>query len=200
MFLAFGILAALLERVRSGQGQVIDGAIVDGVASLMTMYSGAIPSGQLSTDRAQNILGGAAPFYRRYRCADGEEVAIGPLEPAFYRQLLEAIGAPLHFVDAQYDRATWEEQARVLGDIFLSRTREAWCALLDATDVCFAPVLDLAEVPSDPHTAERGVYQRIDGLWHAAPAPRFSRTPGRIRKGEDVGRLLERWLGDGPHE
>jgi alpha-methylacyl-CoA racemase len=194
MFLAFGILAALWERGRSGKGQVIDAAIVDGVASLMTMFSGMIPSGKLSVDRADNILGGAAPFYRTHRCADGGEVAIGPLEPAFYRELLEAIGAPSRFADAQYDRATWEEQARVLGEIFLSKTRDEWCALLESTDACFAPVLELDEVPADPHMRARGTYQSIDGHWHAAPAPRFSRTPGRIRAGEDAQALIDRWL------
>ena len=194
MFLAFGILAALLERVRSGKGQVIDGAIVDGVASLMTMFSGLIPSGKLSVDRSENLLGGAAPFYRTYRCADGAEVAIGPLEPTFYRELLRAIGAPARFADTQYDRASWEEQARVLGDIFLSKTREEWCTLLESTDACFAPVLGLEEVPTDPHMRAREIYRRIDGQWHAAPAPRFSRTPGRIREGEDVRTLMERWL------
>jgi alpha-methylacyl-CoA racemase len=194
LFLAFGILAALLERARSGKGQVIDGAIVDGVASLMTLFSGLIPSGKLSVDRTDNILGGAAPFYRTYRCADGREVAVGPLEPAFYRELLQAIRAPARFADLQYDRASWGEQSRVLGEIFLSKTRDEWCALLDATDGCFAPVLGLEEVPNDPHMRARGVYQRIDGHWHAAPAPRFSRTPGRIRDGEDVGILIDRWL------
>jgi alpha-methylacyl-CoA racemase len=194
LFMAVGILAALLERGRSGKGQVIDAAIVDGVASLMTMFSGMIPSGKLSVDRADNILGGAAPFYRTYRCADGGEVAIGPLEPAFYRELLEAIGAPARLADTQYDRATWKEQARVLGEIFRSKTRDEWCALLEPTDGCVAPVLALEEVPDHPHMAAREVYQRADGLWHAAPAPRFSRTPGRIRAGEDTQSLIDRWL------
>ena len=194
LFLAFGILAALLERGRSGKGQVIDAAIVDGVASLMTMFAGLIPSGRLSLDRADNLLGGAAPFYRTYRCADGLEVALGALEPAFYRELLQTIGAPLRFVDSQHDRTSWQEQARVLGEIFLSKTRDQWCALLGQTDGCFAPVLDFDEVPADPHLRARGVYQPIDGHWHAAPAPRFSRTPGRIRAGEDTQTLLDRWL------
>jgi alpha-methylacyl-CoA racemase len=194
LFLALGILAALLERGRSGKGQVVDAAIVDGVASLMTMFAGLIPSGKLSVDRADNILGGAAPFYRTYRCADGREVAIGPLEPQFYRELLQSIGAPSRFVDLQYDRATWDEQSRVLAEIFLSRTRDEWCAVLESTDSCFAPVLELDEVPDDPHTRSRAIYQRIDGHWHAAPAPRFSRTPGRIRDGEDAHTLVERWL------
>jgi alpha-methylacyl-CoA racemase len=195
LFLAFGILAALLERAQSGKGQVIDGAVVDGVASLMTMFSGMIPSGKLSVERAENLLGGAAPFYRTYRCADGGEVAVGPLEPAFYRELLEAIGAPARLADTQYDRASWDEQTRVLAEIFLSRTRDEWSALLDSTDACAAPVLSLDEVPLDPHMQVRGVYQRVDGLWHAAPAPRFSRTPGRIRDGEDPQSLIDRWLG-----
>jgi alpha-methylacyl-CoA racemase len=194
LFLALGILAALLERGRSGKGQIVDAAIVDGVASLMTMFAGLIPSGRLSVDRADNILGGAAPFYRTYRCADGREVAIGPLEPQFYRELLRSIGAPSHFADTQYDRATWGEQARVLGEIFLSRTRDEWCAVLEATDSCFAPVLQLHEVPDDPHTRSRGTYQSIDGHWHAAPSPRFSRTPGRIRADEDANALVKRWL------
>jgi alpha-methylacyl-CoA racemase len=198
LFLAFGILAALLERGRSGKGQVVDAAIVDGVASLMTMFSGLIPSGKLSMDRADNILGGAAPFYRTYRCADGREISVGALEPAFYRELLRSVGAPARFAGTQYDRASWEEQSRVLGQIFLSKTRDEWCAVLETTDSCFAPVLGLEEVPAEPHSRAREVYRRIDGHWHAAPAPRFSRTPGRIRGGEGVETLIDRWLRQAP--
>ncbi len=120
---------------------------------------------------------------------------MGPLEPAFYRELLQAIGAPASFADMQYDRASWEEQARVLAEIFLTRTRDEWSALLGSTNACAAPVLDLPEVSLDPHMQARGVYQRVDGLWHAAPAPRVSRTPRRIRDGEDPQSLIDRWLG-----
>jgi alpha-methylacyl-CoA racemase len=181
MFLTVGVLAALLERERSGQGQVVDAAIVDGVNSMMTMFTGQLPSGKLSLERDTNPLGGAAPFYRTYRCADGREVAIGALEGPFYRELLRRIGAPESLADAQYDRGTWPKQSDTLSQIFASRPRAEWCELLEGTDACFAPVLTFSEVPDHPHNRARCAYREVDGHWHAAPAPRFSRTPGSVR-------------------
>lgn len=156
LYLAVGILAALWERERSGQGQVIDAAIVDGVSSLMTFFAGLLPSGRIDLQRDRNTLAGAAPNYRCYRCADGREIAIGPLEPQFWRELLERL--------------------------FATRTQAEWCALLEGSDACFAPVLELADAPQHPHLRQRGVYQELDGMMQAAPAPRFSRTPGKARR------------------
>jgi alpha-methylacyl-CoA racemase len=130
MFLAFGIMAALWERERSGKGQVIDCAIVDGVASMMTMFAGLIPSGAISIDRGHSLLGGAAPFYRCFTCADGAEVAVGPLEPKFYRELLSRIGAPAELCDGQYEKNNWTERSNILAALFGTKTRSQWCGCL----------------------------------------------------------------------
>ncbi len=190
MLLAFGIMAALWERERSGKGQVIDAAIVDGVSSLMTMFA----SGQISMARDRNLLGGAAPFYRCYACADGREIAIGPLEPPFYRLLLERIGAPAALIDRQDDQARWAEDTETLAAVFRTKPAAEWCAILDGTDACFAPVLPLDEAPLHPHMAAREAYVEHDGLVQSAPVPRFSRTPGRVRKSRPAGRaVVKRW-------
>ena len=193
LYLAFGIVSALWERERSGKGQVVDAAIVDGVASLMTMFGGLLPSGAISLDPEKNLLGGAAPFYRCYACADGEHIALGPLEPHFYAELLEKIGAPEAFRKRQNDPATWTERSAALEDIFSSKPRDAWCAILEGTDACFAPVLSYEESLTHPHMAARGVYVDEAGLTQAGPAPRFSRTPGAVGASGDGAELLERW-------
>lgn len=189
MFLAFGIMAALWERERSGRGQVIDAAIVDGVGSLMTMFAGG-----LSLAREHSLLGGAAPFYRAYLCADGREVSVGSIEPHFYRDLLERIGAPLALLDRQQDVDSWASDGEILAAIFATKTAEEWTALLDGTDACFAPVVPFDEAPLHPHLAARQSYEQHDGVMHAAPAPRFSRTPGAIRAPRQDGRaVVEGW-------
>jgi alpha-methylacyl-CoA racemase len=193
MFLGFGILAALLERERSGQGQVVDAAIVDGVTSLMTMFAGLLPSGRASVDRERNLLGGAAPFYRCYLCSDGREIAIGAIEPHFYSELLQKSGAPDALKSDQYDELNWEERAALLAELFVTRTAAEWQALLEGTEACFAPVLALQEVPAHPHMAARAAYIDHDGLLQAAPAPRFSRTPGSIQATRDGREVLESW-------
>lgn len=193
LYLAFGIAAALLERERSGKGQVVDAAIVDGVASLMTMFEGLLPSGALSLEPDRNVLAGAAPFYRCYACADGGHVAVGPLEPHFYAELLEKIGAPEDFRRRQSDPSTWAERSEALEAIFATKPRDEWCALLEGTDACFAPVLTYAEALEHPHMQARGVHVVEDGLAQAAPAPRFSRTPGAIGPSGDGAALLEAW-------
>jgi len=195
MFLAFGIMAALWERERSGQGQVVDAAIVDGVGSLMTMFTGLLPSGRISLDREHNMLGGAAPFYRSYVCADGREISLGPIEPQFWRELLDRIDAPALLRDAQYDQADWAGRSALMADIFRERTVAEWSALLEGTDACFAPVLDLADVPDHPHMQARDAYIEIDGLIQAAPAPRFSRTPGQVQPARDAGEMIAAWKG-----
>lgn len=193
MFLAFGIMAALFERERSGQGQVIDAAIVDGVSSLMTMFAGLLPSGLASIDRKRNMLAGAAPFYRCYLCADGREIAVGAIEPHFYRELIERSGAPDALCSGQYDEQNWGERAVLLTELFLTRSAAEWQALLEGADACFAPVLALEDAPTHPHIAARETYVDHDGLLQAAPAPRFSRTPGGIQGTRDGRVLFESW-------
>lgn len=177
MFLAFGIMTALWERERSGLGQVVDAAIVDGVSSLMSFFAGS----SLSLAREGNLLGGAAPYYRCYTCADGREVAVGPLEPQFYDEFLERIGAPASLREGREDPANWPAHGECLAELFASRPQAEWCALLEGSDACFAPVLALDEAPQHPHLQARGVYQEIEGMLQVAPAPRLSRTPGQAR-------------------
>ena len=194
MFLAFGIMAALWERQTSGQGQVVDAAIVDGVTSLMTMFAGLVPAKRISVDRQLNLLGGAAPFYRCYICKDGKEISVGALEPQFYNLLLERIGAPAALRDEQNNPMNWTERNALLADLFKSRTAAEWRALLEGTDACFAPVLELVDAPHHPHLQVRSTYVEADGLLQAAPAPRFSRTPGAIHPTrEDGDALLKAW-------
>ncbi|WP_455230869.1 CaiB/BaiF CoA transferase family protein [Geopseudomonas aromaticivorans] len=177
MFLAFGIMTALWERERSGQGQVVDAAIVDGVSSLMSFFAGS----SLSLARERNLLGGAAPYYRCYTCADGREIALGPLEPQFFSELLERIGAPASLYEGREDPANWAAHAQCLAELFATRPQAEWCALLEGSDACFAPVLTLDEAPQHEHMQARGVYQELDGRLQVAPAPRLSRTPGQAR-------------------
>jgi alpha-methylacyl-CoA racemase len=193
LFLAFGIMAALYERQTSGRGQVVDAAIIDGVTSMMTVIAGLVPSGRMSLNNERNPLGGSAPFYRCYICADGRQIAIGPIEPRFYSQLLAAIGAPDRLqVDSNDDRQ-WAGQSAVLEDIFRSRTADEWRTLLEGTDACFAPVLHLSEAPDHAQVRERGTYVEHEGQLQAAPAPRFSRTPGTIQGARDAREVLEGW-------
>jgi alpha-methylacyl-CoA racemase len=194
MFLAFGVLAALWERERSGVGQVVDAAIVDGVTSLMTMFAGLLPTGRISLDRTRSLLGGAAPFYRCYLCADGKEISVGSLEPHFYRELLKRIGAPESLCEDQNDDRNWKERAGLLTEIFRTRTSEEWCVLLEGTNACFAPVLPLSEAHTHPHMKDRAAYVQHDGLLQAAPAPRFSRTPGAIQASRDPSEVLASWI------
>ena len=177
MFLAFGIMTALWERERSGLGQVVDAAIVDGVSSLMSFFAGS----SLSLARERSLLAGAAPYYRCYTCADGREIAVGPLEPQFYRELLERSGAPEHLYEGREEPANWARQGECLAELFATRTQAEWCALLEGSDACFAPVLTLDEAPQHPHLQARGVYQQLDGRLQMAAAPRLSRTPGQAR-------------------
>lgn len=180
LYLAFGVAAALVERERSGKGQVIDAAIVDGAAHLMTHFHQLAAEGVTSMERGRGLLGGAAPFYRTYRCADGRHLALAPLEPKFYAVLLEVLGAEGEALRAQYDRSRWEEAAALLTELFATRTREDWCALLEGTDACVSPVLDFDEVAAHPHVVAREVFIERAGLRQPAPAPRFSRTPGEV--------------------
>jgi alpha-methylacyl-CoA racemase len=181
LYLAFGIAAALYERERSGQGQVIDAAMVDGAASLMALFNGLSARDPDAMVRGRQALAGAAPNYRCYECADGRYIAVGALEPQFHQLLLDEIGASYTPSPPLGDTSDWPDQIATLTAIFKTRTRDEWQALLEDVDACVAPVLTLAEAPSHPHMAARGVYVTIDGLVQPGPAPRFSRTPGQVQ-------------------
>lgn len=177
MFLAFGMVCALLEARGSGRGQVVDAAITDGAAVLGALVQGANAAGLWSDD---NVLAGDAPFYNVYRCADGRWISLGPIEPQFYAVLRDRLGLTGAEWDAQYDSARWPALQERLAAIFAGRTRDEWCALLEGCDACFAPVLELDEAPQHPHNRAREAFADINGVVQPAPAPRFDRTPGRI--------------------
>ena len=177
MLLAVGVLAALLEAKGSGRGQVVDAAMTDGAALLSAMMYGWAANGWWNDRRGDNLLDGAAPFYDTYRCADGRHVAIGAIEPQFYAVLRDRCGINDPSFDAQMDRAAWPANKRRLADLFATKTRDQWCALLEGSDACFAPVLDWDEAPRHPHNVARETFVTIDGVLQPAPAPRFSRTP-----------------------
>jgi alpha-methylacyl-CoA racemase len=181
LYLALGIVAALLERRDSNLGQVIDAAIVDGTASLMALFTGVAVRNRAHVEKGSALLGGSAPFYRCYECADGRHVAVGPIEPQFYALLLDRIGVDLEELGPQMDRAQWQRGSELLARIFLKRTQDEWCAILEGTDACFAPVLPLTEAPGHAHLKARGTYREEHGIVQPAPAPRFSRTPGAIQ-------------------
>ena len=193
LFAAFGIMAALWERERSGKGQVIDAAVVDGTASLMGLVSGLASHGGLSLAPDKSLMGGAAPFYRCYRCADGRDLSVGALEPQFYRELIQKCGAPAHFLENQLDTRNWRDRSAELAAIFATKTRDEWTAIYAGSDACVAPVLTLEEALENEHLKARGTYTDEAGAQHCAPAPRFSRTPGKIRPALDGAELLRDW-------
>ena len=177
MYLAFGVMAALYERQRSGLGQVVDAAMVDGAASLASIFFGLQAAGNWAEPRGQNLLDSGAPFYGTYETSDGRWVAIGPLEPKFFALLAEALGLEDRFVKRQYDRRLWPEMRTAIAQAFLQRTRDEWCQRLEGTDACFAPVLSFAEAPAHAHAAQRGAFVDVAGVVPPGPAPRFGRTP-----------------------
>ncbi len=177
MLLAFGVLCALFEARQSGKGQVVDAAMTDGSALLSAMMYGFKAAGRWTNRRGENLLDGGAHFYDTYACADGKYISVGAIEPKFYALLLETCGVSDPAFAAQMDRSTWPELKAKLADLFRSRTRDEWCALLEGTDACFAPVLDWDEAPRHPHNEARETFIAPDGVVQPAPAPRFSRTP-----------------------
>lgn len=193
MFLTVGILAALLERERSGKGQVVDAAIVDGTASLMSFFSGLLPTGRIDMRQGHNLLGGATPWYRCYLCADGRQIAVGALEPAFYRELVRRSGAGEALQEQAVSNEGQAAQAEQWAQLFAQRSRDEWCELLEGSDACFAPVLELEEAPDHPHLAARQTWQTIDGVLHSAPAPRFSRSASQIRPSKRVDPTADLW-------
>ena len=182
MYLAYGMVCALLEARTSGQGQVVDAAMVDGAASLMTAFFGMAFSGFWSEQRGTNMLDTGAHFYNVYETADGKYISLGPIEPQFYAELRERLGLAGPEWDQQMDRSRWSDLKEKLAAAVAQRTRDEWCELLEGTDTCFAPVLSLAEAPEHAHNLERGTFTEVAGVVQPGPAPRFSRTPGAIRR------------------
>lgn len=184
MLLVNGVLAALLERARSGRGQVVDVAMVDGAAQLMWLFHSLHALGLWDpAARGGNLLDGGAPFYDCYECADGNYIALGAIEPEFFALLCEKLGIDAAEFGAQLDQTQWSRQKALMADLIRSRTREQWCELLEGSDACFAPVLTFTEAPEHPAQQARGTYIDVDGLLQPAPAPRFSRTPSSVRHG-----------------
>jgi alpha-methylacyl-CoA racemase len=179
MMLAFGVLCAVLHAQRTGHGQVVDAAIVDGTIALSGMIHGLLGRDAWTDERGVNLLDGGAPFYDTYRCADGRYVAVGALETRFYRALLDRLGLAEHTACAvdHLDRATWPGIREQFAAAFAARPRDAWAEVFDDTDCCVAPVLSLREAATDPHNAQRELFVEVEGRLQPAPAPRFSRTP-----------------------
>lgn len=176
MYLAFGLVCALLETRNSGQGQVVDAAMIDGASSLMAMIYGMMAENKWQDSRQSNILDGAAHYYRCYECSDNKWIAIAALEDKFYAVLLDKLGIQLAGHTERHNRANWPPLHAQLQAIFLTKSRDEWQTLLEASDACFSPVLNLKEAPLHPHNASRNTFVNIDGQWQPAPAPRFSRS------------------------
>ena len=201
LYLAVGILAAMLEAQRSGKGQVVDAAMVDGAASMLTLFHGLLANGRWVDERESNLLDGGAPFVRCYETSDGKYIAVCAIEGRFFSNLLEAMGIEDIVAEDQYNVASWREQEAILERIFATRTRDEWSEILDGADACAAPVLSLTEAPRHPHNVARGTFVDVDGVQQPGPAPRFSRTPSAICQGpaeptEDRDVLAAWGLGD----
>jgi alpha-methylacyl-CoA racemase len=195
LYLVVGVLAALLEASKSGKGQVVDAAMCDGTASLMSMFFDLAAAGRWVEGRERNFLDGGAHFYGTYECSCGNFISIGSIEPQFYALLRKHAELTDADFDAQMDRKAWPGLRDKLTKIFKSKTREDWCQIMEGTDICFAPILTMAEAPKHPHMAARGVFVERHGVTQPAPAPRFARTPSNIREPEvaDIGGLVTAW-------
>ncbi|KIC51335.1 CaiB/BaiF CoA-transferase family protein [Tateyamaria sp. ANG-S1] len=180
MFLVFGILSAVIARGRTGKGQVVDAAMIDGVPAMMGLLHGFMANGFWSDRPGTNWLDGGAPFYRCYRCADGRDIAVAALEPQFYAALLKGLDLDAASLPDQNDRTQWGALTKVFAELFASRPRDAWVGIFAGTDACVAPVLSMTEAARDPHLAARSTYVAVDGVVQAAPAPRFSRSVPRV--------------------
>ena len=181
MLLAYGMVCALLEAQRSGTGQVVDAAMIDGAATLMAMIYGGHAAGWWQDERASNFIDGGSHYYDSYETLDGKFIAIGSIEPQFYAELLEKSGlGEAGDLPKQNDRSRWPEMKERIAEIFRTKTRDEWCEIMEGSDVCFAPVLSLAEAPKHPHNVARRTFEDVEGTMHPAPAPRFSRTASAI--------------------
>jgi alpha-methylacyl-CoA racemase len=198
LYLAMGVLAAVISARATGVGQVVDAAVTDGVANLLTMHYGFRQAGVWSVERGSNLTDGGAPFYDVYETRDGLFVSVGAVEGRFFAALLSRLGITAAELPKQDDRAGWPAIRRRLAQTFKTRTRTEWCSILEGTDACFAPVLDMDECVKHPHHVARKTHVEFEGVLHPSPAPRFSATPSEIRKapsapGEDTRDVLEEW-------
>ncbi len=197
LYLALGVVSAILEARSSGQGQVVDAAMVEGSASLMALMYGLRAAGKFKDERQSNRLDGGAPWYSVYRTKDGGYVALGSNEARFYAETLDLLGLRDAGLSGQHDEAGWPEMREKFAAAFLTRTRDEWCELAQDREVCLAPILSLGEAPHHPHNKARGAFVERDGVVQPAPAPRFSRTPGEISRGPaDVGEHSREILAD----
>jgi alpha-methylacyl-CoA racemase len=198
VYLALGVVAALLEGQKSGKGQVIDVAMIDGASSLMAAIYGLRAAGRWTDERGENILDTGAHYYDVYETRDGKYVAVGSIEPKFYAELLRLTGLENQELPRQNDRPSWPGLKERVAAIFRTKTREEWCRIMEGSEVCFAPVLSMQEAPNHPHNRERGTFVEVDGVVQPAPAPRFSRTPSAIQRppanpGEHTEEALRAW-------
>ncbi|MFF2108834.1 CaiB/BaiF CoA transferase family protein [Rhodococcus koreensis] len=183
LLLAFGMVAAMLEAKNSGRGQVVDASMAEGSALLMTMMYELSGRGMWDHDRESNMNDGGAHFYSVYATSDDKYVAVAAMEPKFYANLLSALGLDDRDLPDQWDRSRWPALREVFAEIFRTRTRDAWTALLENTDSCVTPVLSMLEAPSHRHNVSRNAFIKVDDITQPAPAPRFSRTPTQVRRG-----------------
>ena len=181
MYLAFGLLAGIIHAQATGQGQVVDSAILDGAASLMSMVFARTANGVWKDERESNFCDGGAHYYRTYQCADGKWISVASYEPKFYSLLLAATGLDDSDIPDRADREAWPVLRERLAVLIAQKTRAEWCALMEGTDICFAPVLSISEAPLHPHNVARNVFVDVAGVVQPAPAPRFSQTAGRIQ-------------------
>jgi alpha-methylacyl-CoA racemase len=198
MLLAYGIVCALVERQSSGKGQVVDAAMVDGAAVLMTIFHGAMLSGWWRLERGTNLLDTGAHFYDVYETKDGRYVSIGSIEPQFYAELVERLGLSAEELPGQLDRSQWPAMKERFRALFKTRTRDEWTAILEGTDVCFAPVLSMREARDHPHNRARGTFVEVAGAPQPGPAPRFGRSRTRIERppphpGQHTDAALAEW-------
>jgi alpha-methylacyl-CoA racemase len=198
LYLAVGMLAAMLEAGKSGEGQVVDAAMVDGAASMMTMFYGLRAGGMWNDDRGTNLLDGGAPFYRTYATKDDKSIVVCALESKFFRALLLALDIDDIDPRDQFDGAKWPEHEKIFKNLFRTKSRDEWSDILEGTDACFAPILSVSEAPQHPHNDARKTFVNVDGIEQPGPAPRFSRTKSEIRHapteaGERVHETLSDW-------
>jgi alpha-methylacyl-CoA racemase len=204
MLLAYGLVCGLLSAQRTGEGQVIDAAMVDGAAVLTTMFHAFRAMGIWDDARGTNLLDTGAHFYDVYETADGRYVSIGSIEPQFYAELLRLTGLEGQELPYQHDKSQWPALKERVAAIFKAKTRDEWCELMEGTDVCFAPVLSLAEAPQHPHNVHRGTFLELNGVVQPAPAPRFSGTPVEVQRppahaGQHTDEVLAEWGLDADH-
>ena len=195
MLLAFGLACGMLEANKSGKGQVVDAAMVDGAATLMAMFFTMYAGGAFKEERASNMLDGGAHFYGTYETGDGKYISLGSIEPQFYALLIEKAGLNAEEFAPQMNQEHWPALQARLTEVFKTKTRDEWCAIMEGSDVCFAPVLSISEVASHPHNAARQTFQDLDGLVQPAPSPRFSRTAPQLstssrKPGQDTRSVL----------